>query len=51
MPPDGQVIEFNGKTYIVSPSGEVFVMNWRKLEDNSPTAAAVRHQAKHGHGK
>jgi len=52
-PPDGQVVTYDGKTYIVTPSGGVYVQDryhWQIVPKDGPRAVAVRHQARHGHG-
>lgn len=53
--PEGTFVSYDGKLYIVTSSGDVYVsidqanQEWRMLAHNGSRAAAVRHQLRAGH--
>jgi len=54
MMPNGQLVTYDGQTYIVTVTGDVYVQTgtkWRILPKGGTRAIAVRHQARHGHSQ
>lgn len=53
--PDGTFVSYDGKLYIVTANGDVYVSKdqaneeWQLLNHNGRRAVAVRHQLRSGH--